>query len=112
MLKESYNREDIAPPLSREERQSHNSETGTDTDTVKQTNTHTRGKESKHPQDMALVEAREGRGPSGTGVTGEGHAHLSEWKRYARMKRSKLAGFRNRRANGLASPKPKSSLIR
>ncbi len=42
MLKESYKRENMGPPLSREEGQSHNSETGTDTDTVKQTNRHKR----------------------------------------------------------------------
>jgi len=73
MLNESYKREDITPPLSREEGRSHNSETGTDTNRSSKP-THTRGRErteSKRPQDMDLVEAREGRGPTGTGVTGE-----------------------------------------
>jgi len=47
MLKESYKREDITPPLSREEGRSHNSETGTDTNTVKQTNTHKRQRKNR-----------------------------------------------------------------
>ncbi len=107
MLKDSYKREDITPPLSREEGRSHNSGTGTDTNnTVKQTNTHKRRKKNREQASAKHGLGGGSGGPWSNCDRGHGgeHAHLPAWKRYAIMKRSKLAKSRPIRL--VAGPMP------
>jgi len=79
MFKESYEREDIARSLSREEGQNNNGGTEIDTDTIKETNIHTQ--EAKKEQRASIRKTWWAWGGSGGPWSNlDEHAHLSRMK--------------------------------